>query len=194
MEIIIAGVATFISAIATVIAAWKQKKKELDQIQFLKELFSYRKDIDHKINYNIFGPPLMATDRDKGANSEKENMDVKDLSLSENDLSNIILKSISVKPPLQKELVEKEIETRIESFRERLEQIEKKVPHANINERFAFIDNAILATKLEALENRLSRLESEIISKWEVTKIVFSVMTMIGALVGLSIALLQYLA
>ena len=98
---------------------------------------------------------------------------------------------IVVAPGISKEEIESEVksevESRVVSLRQRLDAIEQRFPSQDSVDKIASVNDAILATNLESLAEAVSKLESKLLTKWDVAKIVFQIIAALGALVGLSL-------
>jgi uncharacterized membrane protein YccC len=81
--------------------------------------------------------------------------------------------------------VRREVESAVETFRERLERIEERFPEEATLEKIASINDAILATKIELLEKSIESLESRILSKWDVAMVFFQVIGTIGVIAAI---------
>jgi hypothetical protein len=77
------------------------------------------------------------------------------------------------------------VERRVSAFRERLDRIEVRFPAEATLEKVASVNDAILATRLEALQEDLRETKAKMLSKWDVATIVFAVVAAVGATVGL---------
>lgn len=93
---------------------------------------------------------------------------------------------------LQKDSIQKEVEDRASILKERLESIEKRFPEESTLEKIASVNDAILGTKVEEIQKSTEMLESKLITKWDVAKIVFTITGSLGALVGLTITIIKF--
>jgi len=125
----------------------------------------------------------------KNIQFEPKDLDV----FAEGDFSH----SFWVSKPLSiasQENIKKLVEERVKTIQSRLEEIDKRFPSKDSVDKIAAVNNAILATNLEALSRSVSRIEENMLSKWDVAKIVFQILAIVGALVGLSITIIKFVA
>ena len=138
------------------------------------------------------------------AQQEVRNKLVHDLAMSIDDrqVRDLILKEFIVYlessaageiSEFQQAKIKREVEDRTEVLKERLEKIEKRFPEENTLEKLASVNDAILGTKVEELQKSIERLDSKLLSKWDVAKIVFTIIGALGALVGLTITIIKFI-
>lgn len=134
---------------------------------------------------------------------EVRNKMVHDLAMTieDNQTRDLILKEFIVhlessatneRALFQQDSIKREVENRTSALKERLEGIEKRFPSESTLEKIASVNDAILGTKIEELQKAIDRIESKLISKWDVAKIVFIIIGSLGALVGLVIAVIKF--
>ena len=92
----------------------------------------------------------------------------------------------------QQEEIKKQVEERTEVLKQRLETIEKRFPKESTLEKIASVNDAILGTKVEELQRAIERIESKLLTKWDVAKIVFTIVGALGALIGVALAIIKY--
>ena len=90
------------------------------------------------------------------------------------------------------EAVRLEARELVGELRARLTQIEERFPNQTTLEKIASVNEAIIGTQLEHLTDAIKRLEDKQLTKWDVATIVLQVIAALGALVGLSLAILNY--
>jgi hypothetical protein len=95
-------------------------------------------------------------------------------------------------PSFPKHEIQKEIDTRVESLKERIEEIENRFPEQSTIDKIASVNDAILATQIENLEKTLKKLEEKLLTRWDVVKIVFQIIAALSALIGVILALITY--
>jgi uncharacterized membrane protein YeaQ/YmgE (transglycosylase-associated protein family) len=141
----------------------------------------------------------------RNAQNEVRNKMVHDLAMSIEDrqIRDLILKEFIVHlessaanaiAAFQQDNIKREVEERTAALKERLESIERKFPEESTLEKIATVNDAILGTKIEELQRSLERIENKLLSKWDVAMIVFTIIGSLGALVGLTITVIQFLA
>lgn len=67
---------------------------------------------------------------------------------------------------------------------ERLAAIEERFPDAAAIDKIASVNDAIMATKIEALEKTVVELQSKMLTRWDVALVLFAVLGALSALVG----------
>jgi hypothetical protein len=90
--------------------------------------------------------------------------------------------------------IETEANKKFEELKKRIEGIEKRFPKEATLEKIASVNDAILATKVEALSDAINRIEKKLLTKWDVVKIVFEILAALGVLVGIGFAIANYVA
>ncbi len=88
--------------------------------------------------------------------------------------------------------IESEVNKKFHELKNRVEEIEKRFPKEATLEKIASVNDAILATNLEALSESVKRIEQKLLSKWDVAKIVFQILAALGILTGLIFAIIEY--
>jgi hypothetical protein len=101
-------------------------------------------------------------------------------------LENIV--SSSIFPGITRQHVEEGLERTLTLLRERVEKIEKRFPPESSLEKISSINDAILATNLESLVERVSKLEKAQLTRWDVVKVCFAIMGAFGALLSVILA------
>lgn len=85
---------------------------------------------------------------------------------------------------VSREELEVEIERRVEVIKDRIENIETRFPDVATLDKVASINDAILATKIDALSADVRRLQDNLLSKWDVATVVFAILGALGVIVG----------
>lgn len=88
--------------------------------------------------------------------------------------------------------IENQVKEKIEEIKNRVKDIEKRFPKDSTLEKISSVNDAILATQIEGLTELIRKLEDKILTKWDVAKIVFAIITILGMLVGLVFAIIEY--
>lgn len=90
--------------------------------------------------------------------------------------------------------VETEANKKFGELKKRIEEIENRFPKEATLEKIASVNDAILATKVEALSDSIKRIEDKLLTKWGVAKVVFAILAALGVLVGIVFAIVNYIA
>jgi hypothetical protein len=75
-----------------------------------------------------------------------------------------------------------DIEAKLEK---RLAELEDRLPADATLDKVASVNDAILATKLEAVEESLKQLRNSTLSRWDVVIVVFAILAALGGLLGI---------
>lgn len=89
------------------------------------------------------------------------------------------------------ESIQEIVQARTDALEARLEEIEERFPADATLEKMSSKNDAILATKLEALEDRIIGLEETMPSKWEMAVVTFMVVGGIAAVTAMIVGILQ---
>lgn len=141
----------------------------------------------------------------KKAQQQVRNSLVHDLAASTADplARDLILKEFLVQietpPPdeisdAQQDSIKREVENSTTALKERLEYIEGRLPGESTVEQIATVNDAILGARVEELQRSIERLESKLLSKWDVAKTVFTIMGALVAVAGLVFTVLKFVA
>ena len=90
--------------------------------------------------------------------------------------------------------IESEVNKKFDELKNRVEEIEKRFPKEATLEKIASVNDAILATNLEALSESVKRIEEKLLTKWDIAKIVFQIIAVLGVAIGIVFAILKYVS
>lgn len=93
---------------------------------------------------------------------------------------------------LSEKEVQKRIDEKTHALKGRIEEIEKRFPSQDTVDKIASVNEAILATQVENLSETIKSLEQRILSKWDVAKIVFQIISALGGLIGVILGLITF--
>ena len=93
--------------------------------------------------------------------------------------------AIRSSPAVSKPEVEKEVERQVALVRAKIEQIEARLPAEAVLDKVASVNDAILATRLEALDASIRELKDKLLTKWDVVVIVFGIIGGLGGMIGI---------
>ena len=88
--------------------------------------------------------------------------------------------------------IETEVNKKFDELKRRVEEIENRFPKEATLEKIASVNDAILATNVEALSESIKRIEDKLLTKWDIAKVVFQILAALGVLIGVIFAILQY--
>lgn len=84
-----------------------------------------------------------------------------------------------------KEVVEKVVEEKINEIKKRLDDIEARFPKEATLDKLASINDAILGTQVETLTESLRDIREKMLTRWDVVKVVFAVLSALGVIVAI---------
>jgi len=61
-------------------------------------------------------------------------------------------------------------------------------------EKIASVNDAILATQLETLSASIKAIQNRMLTKWDIAKIVFAILSALGILVGIIFGIINFVA
>lgn len=85
--------------------------------------------------------------------------------------------------------IEAEVNSRTEELNKRIETIEARLPKEATLDKLASINDAILATQIEALTESVNDLKKNTLTKWDVAKVVFAILGALGIISGIIIGI-----
>jgi hypothetical protein len=95
---------------------------------------------------------------------------------------------------MSSEEVESLIEQRLSALRDRLVQIETRFPSEATFDKLASVNEAILATRLDAIQDNIKQLQEtlkKVPSNWDIAVIVFAILSALGVLTGMLFAVVK---
>lgn len=109
-------------------------------------------------------------------------------------LLNVANSKIELTPQVTQDQIKSEIESKTKELADRIEKIEKRIPSEATIDKVASVNDAILATHIETLSESIKRLEERVLTKWDVAKIVFTIIGALGALISLVLTIIKFLS
>jgi hypothetical protein len=95
---------------------------------------------------------------------------------------------------LAEDEIQKIVEEKVNHLNGRIEEIEQRFPSQDTVEKIASVNDAILATQIENLTEKVNALEKSKISKWDVAIVVFQIIATLGVLFGIILGVASYFA
>ena len=86
------------------------------------------------------------------------------------------------------------IDEKVHSLKYRIEEIESRFPSQDTIEKIASVNDAILATQIENLSEKINALEKSKLSKWDVAIVVFQIISALGVFCGVGFGIISYLS
>jgi hypothetical protein len=124
---------------------------------------------------------------------KEESSTLKDEKYKEYLINFLFTKSISeIKNGTESE-IEAEATKKVNEVIERIEKIEERFPEESSLEKIASVNDAILGTKVEELNESIKKIEENMLTKWDVVKILFTIIGSMSALISIIIGFLNYL-
>jgi NhaP-type Na+/H+ or K+/H+ antiporter len=91
-----------------------------------------------------------------------------------------------LRAPSVEDAVADAVETRVADLRQRLRLVENRLPAEATLEKSASVNDAILATRLEAVQEAITNLQQQKqLTKWDVAVVVFAILTALGVIAGI---------
>lgn len=87
--------------------------------------------------------------------------------------------------------MEAEVNSRIQEINRRILTIEARLPKEATLDKLESVNDAILATQIEALTELVSDLKKNMLTKWDVAKVVFTILGALGVISGIIIGILN---
>ena len=95
-------------------------------------------------------------------------------------------------PTLQtKTDIEEQINAKVGELKKRIEAIEARFPQEAMLEKIASVNDAIMATRLEAMSDSIKVIHDRMLTKWDVAKTVFTILSILGVLIGLILGIIN---
>ncbi|MCH7922725.1 MAG: hypothetical protein IH975_06820 [Nitrospinae bacterium] len=85
-----------------------------------------------------------------------------------------------------------EVERQFSTLKEQIDRIEARFPDEATIDKVATVNEAILANSVERLAESLRRLEEKLLTKWDVARIVFTIIGALGGLIALTLTIIKF--
>lgn len=92
-----------------------------------------------------------------------------------------------------KEEVENVIEDKTRQLEKRLKNIEARFPEKATLDKLESINDAILGTQIDGLTESLQDLRGKMLTKWDVAKVVFAILSAIGVIIGIIFGIISFI-
>jgi len=89
--------------------------------------------------------------------------------------------------------IEEQVNERVNELKKRIEAIESRFPQEATLEKIASVNDAILATQLEAMSDSIKAMQDDMLTKWDVAKVVFAILASLGVIVAIIFGVLNWL-
>jgi hypothetical protein len=109
-------------------------------------------------------------------------------------LLNVADSKIQRTPQVTQDQMKAEIENVTRELVDRIDKIEKRIPSEATIDKVASVNDAILATHIETLSESIKRIEDRLLTKWDVAKIVFTIIGALGVITGLILTIIKFLS
>ena len=73
----------------------------------------------------------------------------------------------------------------------RIETIERRLPKEATLDKLESVIDAILATQIEALTQSVNDIKKNMLTKWDLAKVVFTILGALGVMIGIIIGILN---
>ncbi len=88
--------------------------------------------------------------------------------------------------------IEEQVNEKVNELKKRIEAIEARFPPEAKLEKIASVNDAILATQLEAMSDSIKAIQDKMLTKWDVAKVVFAILGSLGAIVAIIFGILTW--
>jgi hypothetical protein len=104
------------------------------------------------------------------------------------------LRNILVHYPISamKTDTEDEVNSKIEEMNKRIEVIEERLPKKNTIDKLESVNDAVLATHIETLSESVKSLKEQILTKWDVAKVVFAIIGALGVAIAIVLGIINF--
>ena len=104
----------------------------------------------------------------------------------------IEIKQIDKEPEETSEAIKKKMDEKLTHLNSKIRKIEERFPEQGTIDKVASVNDAILATQIEAINKRLESIELKMLSKWDVAKIGFQIIAAFGAIIGIALGIINF--
>lgn len=189
MEILIALIAaliTYIFSYATKLFAQRRNIKRLELTEKMKK--SYSQTVS-KLSDNYLQDIKKRIEQLKIEGSKSKNYIEEARASYENSIRNMIAHTSTY--DTEKE-IEVKIDTKLNDIQTRMNQIENRFPADSSLDKIASINDAILAKSIETISESIKNIEKKLLSKWDVAKVFFQILTALGVLISIILAVKEF--
>ena len=111
--------------------------------------------------------------------------------IPEESLNDYLLASYTLSSQVTEGELKKMVEERFNSIiLPRIEGIEKRFPAESKLDKIASVNDAILATNIENLSDSIKKIEDKMLTKWDIVKITFEILLVLGGIIGLILTII----
>jgi ABC-type multidrug transport system fused ATPase/permease subunit len=90
--------------------------------------------------------------------------------------------------------IEEKERSRVDELIKRIEAIESRFPKTSTLEKLSSVNDAILATQLETLSESIKTIKDRMLTKWDVAKTVFYILSALGILTGIIFGIISFVS
>jgi hypothetical protein len=109
-------------------------------------------------------------------------------------LRSAVAVEIASRATLSRGEIEQEVENQVTALRQTVARIQARLPEETTLDKIASINDAILATRLEAVEGSVKDLKDTALTRWDVAVTLFGVAGAIGTVLGILAAIVKLVA
>lgn len=88
--------------------------------------------------------------------------------------------------------IREEVNAAFDELKKRIDAIEARFPEQDKLEKIASVNDAILGTQLEAMSESIKAIQDEMLTKWDVAKVVFAILGSLGAIAAIVFGILNW--
>jgi Zn-dependent oligopeptidase len=186
-DIVVAVTGVAASAVGALVAALSKKHLEKVHEADRNKIESEARTRLTEIGINLAGMGFTFKIPEKGQ---------RDIAVSEKLLKDVeqgIVEVVATKMNLSGAEISREVESRMQDVRHRIEAIEERFPSNATIDKISSINDALFAQRIEQLTERIAKLEEKALNKWDVALTVSLVVGGIFAVVGATYGVLKAL-
>ncbi len=90
------------------------------------------------------------------------------------------------------EKIKEKMDEKLNHLNDKISKIEERFPDQGTIDKVSSVNDAILATQIEAINKRLENIENKMLGRWDVAKIVFQIIAAFGAVIGAALAIINF--
>lgn len=183
--LVVASGSAAILAVLYLVVRWRQRAAQRDQAQRLKELEgALRKAF--RVSFGKVADEYSWQSEDSHATYRMDEY-------LRTNYVNTFRNLLAHHPKLEKKAdITEEVNAAFDALKKRIDAIEARFPEQATLEKIASVNEAILGTQLEAMSRSIKAIQDEMLTKWDVAKIVFVVLGSLGVIFAVVFGILNW--
>ena len=179
LTIISSVVSVAIGVIASIFSAWaSHKRKKILEQKRKRADESIRRAINMSISeYSKQLPPSDVDEFYKALINHGEQETEEEIGQSQEEIT---------------EIIKEKMDEKLTHLNDKISKIEQRFPDQGTIDKVSSVNDAILATQIEAINKRLESIEQKMLSRWDVAKIGFQIIAAFGAIIGIALGVINF--